>query len=261
MCTYGITDPPALTGYLPTYQERLVQHRAGQLHFCACPAGDAMQRYLADADSADQADAQRRAAEPQRAAQRRAEAAFSAAGVPARYAAYLFDGFLRLAGSDPGKRQAIDLIWSYFQRGPAADTQPGIYLYGPPAMGKTGCLSPLFVHLVRGGATGLWLQYNELMAEMRRFEDGKVDERMDAMKSVQYLFIDDLGDPAASRSATDYARDVLFRLIDHRATNNRTMFVTSNLAPGDIANQFHARIARRLTAACVAVQMSGQVLA
>ena len=144
--------------------------------------------------------------------------------------------------------------------GRVVDGQKSAQPRGQPGVGKTGVLSPLFLELVHQGHTGLWVQYNDLMAAMRRFEDGQVEARMDACKQVEYLFIDDFGDPAAQRIATDYARDVMFRIVDHRISWNLALFVTSNLTISDLADQFHARIARRLVAGCAVVQMGGQVL-
>ena len=51
---------------------------------------------------------------------------------------------------------------------------------------------------------------------LRDFDSGKVRERVEMAKSVDVLFIDDFGDPMAERSATDYARSVVYEIIDHR---------------------------------------------
>lgn len=262
-CEQGLINPPPLKRDRPLYQERLAQHAAGHLRTCTCEAGRAYAAWLVTAAAAEREHTDTLAAMPARIAEQRQQRIFQNAGIPARYAAFTIVGFERLAANDPGKRDAIAAIRHYDQHGHAiqsGEIRPGILLWGAPGAGKTGSLSPLFVDLVKRGATGLWLQYNQLMADMKRFEDGQVDARMKACQEVEYLFLDDLGDPAATKVATDYARDVLFRIVDHRTSNNLPIFVTTNLAPQELAEQFHQRIARRLLSACATIHMGGKTL-
>lgn len=262
-CTHGLIDPPPLKRDRPLYQERLAQHAAGHLRTCTCEAGRAYAAWLIDAGIRERQHTDDLAALPRRMETQRQERIFQHAGIPARYAAYTIAGFERIAANDPGKRDAIAAIRHYDQHGHAiqsGEQRSGIMLWGAPGAGKTGSLSPLFTELIRRGATGLWLQYNQLMADMKKFEDGQVDARMNECQSVAYLFLDDLGDPAASKVATDYARDVLFRIIDYRTSRNMPIFITSNLSPQELADQFHQRIARRIISACATIHMGGKTL-
>jgi len=262
-CRFGIVDPPPLQRYVPLYQERLIQYAAGELTLCTCEAGRAMAHWMeATGEQERQKDASL-ADLPRRMEAQRLESMFRSANIPERYSAYTIAGFERIADGDPGKRDAITAIRQYDELGYAVQDgaqHAGIMLWGPPGVGKTGSLSPLFTELVRRGASGLWLQYNQFMADMRRFEDGQVDARMEACQTVRYLFLDDLGDPAAQKAATDYARDVMFRVIDYRTSRNMPLFITTNLSPKDLAEQFHARTARRLLSACAIVHMTGRTL-
>lgn len=262
-CTQGLVNPPELRRDRPLYQERLTQFRFGHLQFCNCDAGQAYRSYVTGAADRQHQEDSEMADLPRRMAEQRLSRLFDSAGVPGKYAEFTLAGFERLAGADPGKRDAVTILRHYEQHGFATqhgERKSGIVFWGVPSTGKTGSLAPLFTHMVRQGNSGLWVQYNQLMAEMRRFEDGQVDERMAACQTVDYLFIDDLGDPAAQKTATDYARDVLFRIIDHRTSRNMPNFVTTNLSPQELADQFHQRIARRLLAACAVVNMGGRIL-
>jgi DNA replication protein DnaC len=262
-CTHGLIDPPPLLRDSPLYQERLAQHAAGHLRPCTCAAGLAYAAWLGAAADRKRQHDQHLVELPGRIAAQRQEKIFQGASIPARYAAYTIAGFERIAGADPGKRDAIAAIRHYDQFGHAiqnGEQLPGLMLWGAPGAGKTGSLSPLFTELVRRGASGLWLQYNQLMADMKKFEDGQVDARMEACQSVKYLFLDDLGDPAATKVATDYARDVIFRIVDYRTSRNMPIFVTTNLSPQELANQFHQRIARRLLASCASIHLGGKTL-
>ena len=263
-CRYGIRYPiPALRNDRPLYQERLAQYHAGELRPCNCAAGENLADWLGATHDNEQQYQDTLAALPAKLAERRAEQIFQSAGIPDRYAAYTLAGFEQLVGADPGKRDAVQALRHYQQHGhalQAGEQRPGLLLWGPSGSGKTGSLSPLFTDLVRRGASGLWLQYNQLMADMRKFEDGQVDARMAACQSVAYLFLDDLGDPSAQKAATDYARDVLFRIVDYRTSRNMPIFVTTNLAPDMLINQFDQRTARRLLGACAIHHMGGKTL-
>lgn len=262
-CDYGLLDPPPLQRNRPLYQERLIQFAAGELRFCSCDAGKRYARWIGSATEREEKRSREESDLPKRMAAARQARVFENAGVPEKYAAYTLPGFERKAGNDPGKRDAIAALRHYEQHGHVVqndEERHGLLLWGPPGVGKTGSLSPLFVQLVRSGRSGLWLQYNQFLADMRRFEDGQVDERMRACQSVDFLLIDDLGDVTASKAATDYTKDVLFRVIDHRVTRNLPILATTNLAPQELVEQFSARIARRLLGACAVVHMGGATL-
>ena len=263
-CRYGIQHPiPALRHDRLLYPERLAQYHSGELRLCTCAAGLNLADWLGATGDNEQQYQENLAAMPAKLAERRNDQIFQNAGIPDKYAAYTLAGFEQLVGADPGKRDAIQALRHYQQHGHAlqnGEERPGMLLWGPSGSGKTGSLSPLFTDLVRRGASGLWLQYNQLMADMRRFEDGQVDARMEACQSVRYLFLDDLGDPSAQKAATDYARDVLFRIVDYRTSRNMPIFVTTNLAPDMLINQFDQRTARRLLGACAIHHMGGKTL-
>lgn len=103
-----------------------------------------------------------------------------------------------------------------------------------------------------------WRWHNDLLAALRDFEGGQVEERISATKRTEFLFIDDFGDRAAERGATDYARGVMFRILDHRNNYQTPTFITSNLDPRKMTGQFDERIVKRLAKLCVLVEASGQ---
>lgn len=258
-CQCGLIDPPAPPVTLPLYRARTVQYLAGELVFCTCENARRYFTYLNVQVETYQSDAHIMAQANQRYAERQKEFLWQNAKVPPKYAAYTFGSYVAKAAGDPGKQEAITAIRQLQETGSVGD-KPGLLLWGAPGVGKTGALSPLFLHFLRQGQTGLWVQYNELMSEMRKFEDGNVGSRMEMCKSIDVLFIDDFGDPAAEKAASDYSRDVMFRIIDYRLNNGKRMLITSNLDLDKIADQFHARIARRLKECCAVVAVGGRPL-
>lgn len=258
LCRFGLINPPKTEGF--NIDARRTQYINGELTFCDCAAGRAYAKYLGHSHMTigeEIAQAQKLADE------RRRSRIFANAGVPRRYEEYTFGSYAALAAGTTGKEKALAAVRYYHDHGQAFDgerTYPGLFLWGEPGVGKTGALSPLFVQLIRNGQGGLWIQYNDLMAGMRNFEDGNVDQRMHDLKTCDVLFIDDFGDPAAQRMATDYSRDVVFRIVDYRANHFLPMLITSNLGPQAVVDQFHARIARRLADACLMVKVAGPPL-
>ena len=241
----------------------LVMFRDGLYAHCDCDAGNVAAQALERAASQLEANEIAMRETVARSARSRLERIFDNANVPNRFADLTWNGWKALAGGDAGKHMAIKAIDAYAHddcintnRG----KRVGIMLYGKSDMGKTGALSPLFLHYIRQGLPGLWVQYNDLLAALKQFEDGKVEERVAAAKHTEFLFIDDFGDPSAQRQATDYAREVMFRIIDHRNNYQKPTFITSNLTPAKLADQFGERLVKRLDELCLSVEVTGTAM-
>lgn len=256
-CHNGVMpSTPALRNHLPIWEQRLGQYNLGLLDCCDCKAGQTLAKWCINhAEDRDIPDIVRQAKDDY--AARARQRLFDDASVPPRYAAYTLAGFP--ARDDPAKREAVAAITSLYKTG-AIGNKNGLLLYGPPGVGKTGMLSPLITANLKAGHTVLWVQYNELMRQMRDFQSGLVGEREEHCKTVAYLMIDDLGDPLANHTATDWSRDVLFRIINHRRDNDLPMLITTNLTPAQIAAQFGDRLARRIADVCAVVEVGGRVL-
>lgn len=261
-CQFGLLNPEAVTEMrLPLHRALVVAYRAGDLHFCDCESGDRMKAgILADIErQGEHAAALRREVQAAKAA--KAERIFANAQVPARFADLTAAGYIEIAGKDRGKAEGIRLVREYYARGcvdVGGETRFGLYLWGRTDQGKTGLLCPLFLHYIRQGESGLWLQYNDLQASLRDFESGKVEERIQEIQRVAFLFVDDWGDPASDKVATDYSRDTMFRIIDYRNGYKKPTFITSNLSPMKLAGQFHERMGKRLAELCAIVEVTGE---
>ena len=269
-CAFGrihivpIKDAWALYPTAHTLPELLlVMFRDGLYAHCDCDAGQVAARSLEFSATQLEANEVAMRETVARSAQARLERIFDNAHVPNRFAELTWAGWKAIAGDDPGKTLAIQAIDTYA----AADSiqtnrgkRYGLMLYGKSDMGKTGALSPLFLHYVKQGLPGLWVQYNDLLAALKQFEGGKVEDRVAAAKYTDFLFIDDFGDPSAQRQATDYAREVMFRIIDHRNNYQSPTFITSNLTPAKLSEQFGERIVKRLDELCLAVEVTGTAM-
>jgi DNA replication protein DnaC len=235
----------------------------GDLLFCDCPAGVAYRAWCTRMDNGFVDDDALAEQLRQAAIQHRQKQLFAEAGIPPAYAVLSFRDYKALAAGDPGKIAAIQAIVSHFETGrvsTADGEKRGILLWGDSGVGKTGALTPLFRHYIEQGYSGLWINYADLMHSLKRFEDGQVHDRFEACKHVEHLLLDDLFDPAAERGMTDYERSALFRIIEHRKSYFKPTFVTSNVSLEHIAEDAHARVARRLAEMCAIIHVGGQPL-
>lgn len=260
-CNFGYApESPKPPADMPLFSARLYLWRTGQAIFCDCDAGRQAQRGMESLAERQAQYDQTLADEAMRARNARMERIFNDAQVPERFVNMTASTYAAIAGGDPGKQAAISAALEYFRNGfvtVAGERRFGLYLHGATDQGKTGLLCPLFLSYVRGGSSGLWVQYNDLQASLRDWESGKVQQRIEACQQVEFLFVDDWGDPMSDRAATDYARDTMFRIIDYRNNYRKPTFITSNLSPSQLSGQFHDRIGKRLAELCAMIEVSG----
>ena len=259
-CKYGIKNYYNVkrgTGQ-PTYLEKMVFYHADELNFCDCRAGQAARGWH------ERKDEEMKLADieyeefKRMVNERKANRLFDNSGVPPAFQNLKFETYFERCKNDPGKRQALLAIQEFYASNSVGGKR-GIMLWGKSDVAKTGSLSPLFVGLLRQTGEGLWIQYNDLLAQLRKFEDGQVDERMQECQRTKILFIDDLGDPMAEK-VSDYSRDVMFRIIDYRCNNNLMTFITSNLSPTQLSGIFHERFVKRIGGICAIIEVSGDAI-
>lgn len=117
----------------------------------------------------------------------------------------------------------------------------GIYLYGPPGVGKTwltACLGnalmakyyPVLFTSVRNICLGLRESY-------RRGSTETESTVLDTAKTVDFLFLDDLGTEQVGRNDGEtQAQDVAFDILNARIADCRPTIFSSNYGFADLAN-------------------------
>lgn len=262
LCCRGVLNPSVLDTTLPLYEQYLSANASGELQLCTCPSGQRKRSWLERLQANQAAAVAQLAARRQQQAADRRQRLFDDAGVPPKFLGYTWESYLQAAGNEPGKKRLITAIDAYLANGYVQTSEGikwGLYVHGKSDQGKTGALSQVFLHYLRQGAAGLWVQYNSLLRELRNFEDGHVDERIDQCKHVEYLFIDDFGDPLAKEAST-YSRDVMMQIIDYRNNYGKPLLITSNCSPSELASQYHARLVKRILENCFVVEVTGTAL-
>jgi DNA replication protein DnaC len=196
--------------------------------------------------------------------QRKLDGLFANAGIPAHFRDLTIDTMIERAGTDKGKKAAIDAVIDLVDHGYVLDAQlpkPGLVLSGDFGRGKTGLLTPVLRHHVEQGRTGLWVEVYDFIAEVQRgYSDGQSNARMDAAQRADIILLDDLGDKARGKEETDDRRRIVYQLINYRHNHKLPMLITTNLTGKEMAVQFGARTFERIVESCAWVSMSGKNL-
>jgi DNA replication protein DnaC len=188
------------------------------------------------------------------------EARRRAARIPERYRNCSLVNFSGLTDSQrAGKALARRFVESY----PAVDA--GLLLVGPVGVGKTHLAVAILAELVDAkGVRGLFCDVADLLdriqASFSRGVEESADDVLAPYRDVELLVLDELG----ARRPTDWARDVLYGLLNTRYNRKRTTILTTNFAdqpekPGGetLEMRVGAAVRSRLSEMCQPVVLAG----
>ena len=101
----------------------------------------------------------------------------------------------------------------------------GLYLYGSFGSGKTYLVTALFNELAKKNVTSAIVYYPEFLQKLRSSFQTDFDEKLNYIKNVPLLLLDDIG----AENVTSWSRDeILAILLRHRMENDLPTFFTSN---------------------------------
>ena len=133
----------------------------------------------------------------------------------------------------------------------------GVYFCGDVGTGKTHLAVAVMNELIkRKRVPALFVTVPELLDNLRgTYNDPgrNIDEWMDAVKNAEFLVLDDLG----SEKPTEWVRERLFVVINHRYREQLPTLFTSNIGPKDLAAQLGERTASRIIAMCDWISLEG----
>lgn len=146
----------------------------------------------------------------------------------------------------------------------------GLFLAGEPGLGKTHLGSAMLQEWTKKGKAGIYVTTTDLFKKLRAFEKGNPDELLDLVSTVPFLFLDDLG----VEKPSDFVRQELFHIINHRHNNARTAanpkglvtVITSNYIPSKLIERLDGEsetktgqaIVSRIVGMCKPVIVEGQ---
>ena len=153
-------------------------------------------------------------------------------------------------------------IWKWFH----GDETPNLYVYGPVGVGKTGLAWSLFrarVELIfdweDADEDPAFVNVVELLDKAKAaMKDGDGGAVIRQHYDASLLVLDDLG----AERPSEWGRDAIAALVQHRHTRRRPTIVTSNYAPSALAKRLGRddlligqRIVSRLTDHCIKAKL------
>jgi len=150
--------------------------------------------------------------------------------------------------------------WVANLQGQLEKSMPGLYMFGDVGLGKSTLLSIIMTDLVKKGKRVRAIDWSGFISHVQRTYSNGDESRADAIApymDLDYLLIDDLGDPAKQR-ATDDRREILWLVLAARYNaGKRGLVITSNMDPARLRSYFGDRIADRVLEDCCVTKLAG----
>lgn len=128
--------------------------------------------------------------------------------------------------ADDGRMKAIELAGRFVANYEPGKKMKGLYLYGPFGIGKTYMLGAIANALAKKNISSLIVYVPEFFRELKgAWQDQTMNEKLEYVKKVPILMLDDLG----AESMSSWVRDeVLGPILQYRMFENLPTFFTSN---------------------------------
>jgi DNA replication protein DnaC len=175
---------------------------------------------------------------------------FHEATIPAAFTEWAFATF----PVDRAKRQAYEAAQRYASETPRAN----LLLEGSTGTGKTGLAVCILQARIELGVPSLFVSVPDLLDKIRATFGGHGDytQLMDAVKTVDFLVLDDLG----AHNATDWAREKLFQLLGYRHDWMLPTVITSDRPLRDLEKAIGRRTLARILERGQVVEVGGRDL-
>ena len=140
----------------------------------------------------------------------------------------------------------------------AWDMRRGLILTGPYGTGKTGLLIAAMREVadryVDTTHRMLFIPAPDLMDALRAgYSDGSYDDRIEKLKWIRLLAIDDLG----AERPTEWTQEKLFAIVNSRYEHDYPLFATTNYGMQELAERLGPRVLERLLETCDLIAVKG----
>ncbi|MGF9909392.1 primosomal protein DnaI [Brevibacillus porteri] len=136
---------------------------------------------------------------------------------------------------DAGRIEAIKAAINFcvsFERG---KTTRGLYIYGPFGVGKSAIAGAMTQELAKRGVDVLMLYVPDYLMEIKAsIETGGMEQKLEALKNVSVLILDDIG----AEAITAWTRDEVLGPILQRRMEKLPTIYTSNLKLDELEQHF-----------------------
>ncbi|MDQ0858131.1 primosomal protein DnaI [Bacillus sp. V2I10] len=137
--------------------------------------------------------------------------------------------------------RVVNMVLSFSEEYEAGKHVKGMYLYGSFGVGKTYILGAIANELAKKKIPSMLVYVPEFMRELKSsLHDNSLEDKIDVVKKVKVLMLDDIGAEAMSSWIRD---DILGSILQYRMLENLPTFFTSNFSMKDL--QSHLSVTQR----------------
>lgn len=127
---------------------------------------------------------------------------------------------------ETSRLKAISLAQDFVEQYNNGKRPKGLYLYGSFGVGKTYFLGAIANELASHKISSMLVYVPEFMRELKgSFQNSSLDEKLDLVKKIPVLMLDDLGAEAMSSWVRD---EILGTILQYRMLENLPTFFSSN---------------------------------
>jgi DNA replication protein DnaC len=153
---------------------------------------------------------------------------FDSAGVPARYRECSFEDF-KVILNNASLRHAKTVAEEFADEYPLSEDGVGLLFMGPSGTGKTHLAIAILNYITKKkGRSALYVDFSDLLMKIQStFKSDSAESKEDVLTpyaEVELLVLDELG----ATKPTDFARDMLYALLNTRYNRKRVTVATTN---------------------------------
>jgi DNA replication protein DnaC len=130
----------------------------------------------------------------------------------------------------------------------------GLLFSGSVGTGKTHLAAGILKKAFSKGLDGVLISVPDLLDEIRKGYNGEENTIESKVRNKFLVVLDDLG----AENLTEWVRERLFMLINHRYEHQKPLIITTNCTPAELTVRIGERTTDRIREVCKIVQIGGK---